>query len=251
MPAGEPSDKETTSMTDPGKIRNIALVGHRGTGKTALFEALLYRGGVVNRLGKVEDGTTVSDYDDDEKRRQLSLQGTLAHVERGGLTLNLIDTPGDPELPGRHDRGAARRRDGPHHRQLRARCRGADRASLGSRRRAGAGEALLLQHARPRARRPGRYGRGAARGLRPAGGAGAAAHRRRARVQGSRRPPHDEGAHARRSEGPSSAMSRPSSPTRRPRLARRSSRRSPRPATSCSRSSSPTRRSAKPSSRWP
>jgi elongation factor G len=85
-------------MTDPGKIRNIALVGHRGTGKTALFEALLYRGGVVNRLGKVEDGTTVSDYDDDEKRRQLSLQGTLAHVERGGLTLNLIDTPGDPSF---------------------------------------------------------------------------------------------------------------------------------------------------------
>ncbi len=85
-------------MTDPGKIRNIALVGHRGTGKTALFEALLYRGGVVNRLGKVEEGTTVSDYDDDEKRRQLSLQGTLAHVERGGLTLNLIDTPGDPSF---------------------------------------------------------------------------------------------------------------------------------------------------------
>jgi elongation factor G len=82
-------------MTDPGKIRNIALVGHRGTGKTALFEALLFRGGVVNRLGKVEDGTTVSDYDDDEKRRQLSLQGTLAHVERAGLTFNLIDTPGD------------------------------------------------------------------------------------------------------------------------------------------------------------
>jgi elongation factor G len=85
-------------MTDPGKIRNIALVGHRGTGKTALFEALLYRGGVINRLGKVEEGTTVSDYDDDEKRRQLSLQGTLAHIERGGLILNLIDTPGDPSF---------------------------------------------------------------------------------------------------------------------------------------------------------
>jgi elongation factor G len=82
-------------MNDPGKIRNIALVGHRGTGKTSLFEALLYRSGVVNRLGQVADGTTVSDYDDDEKRRQLSLSATLAHVEHGGLTFNLIDTPGD------------------------------------------------------------------------------------------------------------------------------------------------------------
>jgi elongation factor G len=82
-------------MNDPGKIRNIALVGHRGTGKTSLLEALLYRSGVVNRLGQVTDGTTVSDYDDDEKRRQLSLSATLAHVERGGLIFNLIDTPGD------------------------------------------------------------------------------------------------------------------------------------------------------------
>jgi elongation factor G len=82
-------------MNDPGKIRNIALVGHRGTGKTSLFEALLYRSGVVNRLGQVADGTTVSDYDDDEKRRQLSLSATLAHVERSGLRYNLIDTPGD------------------------------------------------------------------------------------------------------------------------------------------------------------
>jgi elongation factor G len=85
-------------MTEPGKIRNIALVGHRGTGKTALFEALLFRSGVVNRLGRVEEGTTVSDYDDDEKRRQLSLQGTLAHFERDSLTFNLIDTPGDPSF---------------------------------------------------------------------------------------------------------------------------------------------------------
>ena len=121
-------------MTDPGKIRNIALVGHRGTGKTSLLEAMLYRGGVVNRLGKVEDGTTVSDYDDDEKRRQLSLQGTLAHIERERPHPQPDRHPRRPELPGRHDRGAARRRDGPHHRQLRARGRGADRASLGPRR---------------------------------------------------------------------------------------------------------------------
>ena len=85
-------------MSEPGKIRNVALVGHRGTGKTSLFEALLFRAGVVNRLGKIEDGSTVGDWDDDEKRRQLSLSSALAHVERGGLTYNLIDTPGDPSF---------------------------------------------------------------------------------------------------------------------------------------------------------
>ncbi|MGO8684437.1 MAG: GTP-binding protein, partial [Thermoleophilia bacterium] len=82
-------------MNDPGKIRNIALVGHRGTGKTSLLEALLYRSGVVNRLGKVGEGTTASDFDDDEKKRQLSLAATLAHIEHDGLSFNLIDTPGD------------------------------------------------------------------------------------------------------------------------------------------------------------
>jgi len=85
-------------MNEPGKIRNVALVGHRGTGKTSLLEALLFRAGVVNRLGKIDDGGTVGDWDDDEKRRQLSLASSLAHIERGGLTYNLIDTPGDPSF---------------------------------------------------------------------------------------------------------------------------------------------------------
>ena len=82
-------------MNEPGKIRNVALVGHRGTGKTSLLEALVFRAGVVNRQGKIEDGTTIGDWDDDEKRRQLSLASSLAHVERDGFTYNLIDTPGD------------------------------------------------------------------------------------------------------------------------------------------------------------
>ena len=82
-------------MNDPGKVRNVALVGHRGTGKTSLFEALLYDAGAVTRLGAVADGTTVSDWDDDEKKRQMSLSAGLAHVDRFGLTFNLIDTPGD------------------------------------------------------------------------------------------------------------------------------------------------------------
>ncbi len=82
-------------MNDPAKIRNIALVGHRGTGKTSLFEALLFDAGGVTRLGNVSDGTTVSDWGDDEKKRQMSLSAGLAHVDRGGLSFNLIDTPGD------------------------------------------------------------------------------------------------------------------------------------------------------------
>jgi elongation factor G len=82
-------------MNDPAKIRNIALVGHRGTGKTSLFEALLFGAGAVTRLGSVADGSTVSDWDDDEKKRQMSLSAGLAHIDRGGLSYNLLDTPGD------------------------------------------------------------------------------------------------------------------------------------------------------------
>ena len=82
-------------MSESSKIRNVALVGHRGAGKTSLLEALLFGVGAVTRQGKVEDGTTVGDWDDDEKRRQLSLASSLAHIEAGGLTYNLIDTPGD------------------------------------------------------------------------------------------------------------------------------------------------------------
>jgi len=85
-------------MNDPGKVRNVALVGHRGTGKTSLFEALLYEAGVITRLGSVAEGTTVSDWDEDEKKRQLSLSATLAHVDRAGLTFDLVDTPGDPSF---------------------------------------------------------------------------------------------------------------------------------------------------------
>ena len=85
---------------EPGKIRNVAVVGHRGTGKTSLIEALLYHSGSVNRLGAIEQASTVSDWDDDEKRRQMSLQASLAHCEWQGRKINLIDTPGDPSFQG-------------------------------------------------------------------------------------------------------------------------------------------------------
>ena len=81
--------------TEPGKIRNIAVVGHRGVGKTSLVEALLFQAGKTNRLGSIEQGTTVSDWDDDEHRRQMSLSGTLTHLEWHDRKINFVDCPGD------------------------------------------------------------------------------------------------------------------------------------------------------------
>src|SRR5689334_9337466 len=81
--------------TEPGKIRNVAVTGHRGTGKTSLVEAMLFQAGAINRLGTVEAGTTTSDWDEDEQRRQMSLASSLAHLEWQGRKINLIDAPGD------------------------------------------------------------------------------------------------------------------------------------------------------------
>jgi len=77
------------------QIRNVALVGHRGTGKTSLFEALLFEAEAINRLGSVVDGSTVSDADEDEQARQMSISAALASFEWEGRKINLIDTPGD------------------------------------------------------------------------------------------------------------------------------------------------------------
>src|SRR5438132_13008840 len=80
---------------EPGKIRNVAVTGHRGTGKTSLVEAMLFQAGAINRLGTVDGGTTTSDWDEDEQRRQMSLASSLCHLEWQGRKINLIDTPGD------------------------------------------------------------------------------------------------------------------------------------------------------------
>jgi elongation factor G len=85
---------------EPGKIRNVAVVGHRGVGKTSLVEALLYQTGMVNRLGTIEAGTTVTDWDDDEHKRQMSLSSSLANLEWQERKINLIDAPGDPGFQG-------------------------------------------------------------------------------------------------------------------------------------------------------
>jgi elongation factor G len=88
------------SAFEPGKIRNVAVVGHRGTGKTSLVEALLFQSGAVNRLGSIDAGTTVADWDDDEHKRQLSIALSLVHAEWQGRKLNLLDVPGDPSFQG-------------------------------------------------------------------------------------------------------------------------------------------------------
>jgi elongation factor G len=80
------------------RIRNVALIGHRGSGKTSLHEAMLFEAGVVNRLGKVEEGSTVSDFEADEQEREMSIGATVASFEHDGRKINLIDTPGDPSF---------------------------------------------------------------------------------------------------------------------------------------------------------
>jgi elongation factor G len=80
------------------RIRNVALIGHRGSGKTSLHEALLFEAGAINRLGSVPENSTVSDSDPDEQARQMSISATLSSFEWQDRKINLIDTPGDPSF---------------------------------------------------------------------------------------------------------------------------------------------------------
>jgi len=84
----------------PGSIRNVVLVGHSGSGKTTLVEALLTATGTINRAGRVEDGTTVTDFDEAEHRQQRSVSLALAPLEHGGVKVNLLDTPGYADFVG-------------------------------------------------------------------------------------------------------------------------------------------------------
>ncbi len=84
----------------PENIRNIALAGHAGAGKTTLFEALLHAGGTITTAGTVERGTTVSDHDPMEKERRHSMAASIASIDRDGCHINLIDTPGFADFRG-------------------------------------------------------------------------------------------------------------------------------------------------------
>ncbi|MFI9581646.1 elongation factor G-like protein EF-G2 [Streptomyces sp. NPDC052236] len=84
----------------PSSVRNVVLVGHSGSGKTTLIEALALTAGALNRAGRVEDGGTVSDYDEIEHRQQRSVQLSLVPVEWDGFKINLLDTPGYADFVG-------------------------------------------------------------------------------------------------------------------------------------------------------
>lgn len=76
------------------KIRNLSLVGHSGSGKTSLIEALLYKTGAIDKKGRVEDGSTVSDYENQEKKRHISIQTSIIPIEFEDYKINFIDSPG-------------------------------------------------------------------------------------------------------------------------------------------------------------
>lgn len=82
------------------KIRNIALIGHGGSGKTTMTEAILFTSGAINRMGKVDDGSTTSDYHHDEIERKISINASLVHCDWQGHKLNVLDTPGYSDFTG-------------------------------------------------------------------------------------------------------------------------------------------------------
>jgi len=98
--AGAAGSSQAAGHASPGDVRNVALVGHSGSGKTTLVEALLVRTGAIQRAGRVEDGTTVSDYDEVEVRQQRSVNLSLAPLTWAGIKVNLLDTPGYADFTG-------------------------------------------------------------------------------------------------------------------------------------------------------
>lgn len=87
-------------MADTGDIRNVVLLGHGSSGKTSLAEAMLHKTGATNRLGSVDDKTSICDYYDEEKEHQHSILSATVHVKHAGKLINIIDTPGYPDFMG-------------------------------------------------------------------------------------------------------------------------------------------------------
>ena len=87
-------------MVSTSDIRNIVLLGHGGSGKTSLVEAILHKTGATNRLGSVDDKSSISDYYEEEKQHQNSIQSSVLHAEFNDKLINIIDTPGYPDFMG-------------------------------------------------------------------------------------------------------------------------------------------------------
>jgi elongation factor G len=85
---------------NPDAIRNITLIGHGGSGKTSISELLLFTSGATNRIGKIEEGNTVSDFNQNEIEKQISIYATPLHMEWNNKKINLLDTPGFPDFIG-------------------------------------------------------------------------------------------------------------------------------------------------------
>lgn len=84
----------------PENIRNIVFLSHGGAGKTSLIEAMLYKAKAISRMGKVEEGNTVMDYEPEEIQRKTSINLSLAYLDWKGLKVNIIDTPGYSDFQG-------------------------------------------------------------------------------------------------------------------------------------------------------
>ncbi len=89
------------------RIRNVVLLGHGGAGKTSLVEAMAYLSGITNRLGKVTDGNTISDFDKEEIKRKFSISTSLVPIEWGKVKINVLDTPGFFDFVGEAEEAAA------------------------------------------------------------------------------------------------------------------------------------------------
>jgi len=87
-------------VANTSDIRNIVLLGHAGSGKTSLVESMLHKTGATNRLGSVDEKTSICDYYDEEKEHQHSIQSAVVHTNHGGKLINIIDTPGSPDFVG-------------------------------------------------------------------------------------------------------------------------------------------------------
>ena len=82
----------------PDKIRNVAVVGHQGSGKTTLIESLAFKSGLISKKGSIEDGTTLSDFLPDEKKKLSSLSSSVIPITYNDYKFNLIDLPGNDDF---------------------------------------------------------------------------------------------------------------------------------------------------------